>query len=311
MRDLLRGYAAAVFDSAAAAGRIGRVVGELAGFMVVVIGSDPLRNALADLAIPAQARRGVVYDLLDGKASNETRDLVSWAVLTEPPGELPAELAALEEMAHAVAEAAAGGRSRPIGSEELLGGRSAVRDRIRGYAERLFQEVESPEQIDRLEATVVDFARVVEASPPLRRALSDSTSPPERRVGLISELLRDRVEDSSGRLLQYVIAAGNVRDLVGTLEWTAGLAAEERGRRVANVRSAVSLDDEEARRLTEALARGAGRPVELRVHVDPSLLGGMEVAIGDTVIDGSVRHRLDRLRESLLQAAAQPLQASQ
>ena len=108
------------------------------------------------------------------------------------------------------------------------------------------------------------------------------------------------------RLISYLLEAGNVRDIVGTLEWTAGLAAEERGRRIAQVRSAVDLDDEERRRLAEALERTVGRPVELRVEVAPTLVGGMSVEIGDTVIDGSVRHRLDQLRETLSSAAAQP-----
>lgn len=310
MRDLLRGYAAAVFDSAAKQGDIGRVATELATFIGVLVDSDLLREAMVDIAIPAQARRGVVFDLLDGKATDETRDLVCWAVLTAPPAELPAELSALDETAQAIADAARSGL-RPAAAEELLGGRTAVRERIRGYAERLFQESESPEDVDLLEAEVVGFAHVVADNPQLRRALSDGTTPVEQRAGLVSELVRGRVEEPAARLLRYAVAAGNVRDLVGTLEWTAGLAAEERGRRVAQVRSAVALDDEEVRRLTETLTRSAGRPVELRVHVDPTLLGGMEVAIGDTVIDGSVRHRLERLRESLMKAAAQPLEARQ
>jgi F-type H+-transporting ATPase subunit delta len=120
-----------------------------------------------------------------------------------------------------------------------------------------------------------------------------------QKVALVKDLLSDRVRPPTARLIAYVFQAGHVRDIVGTLEWVAGLAAEERGRRVAEVRSAVDLDDAERRRLGEALTRTLGRPVELRVEVDPSLMGGMAVTIGDTVIDGSVRHRLDQLRETL------------
>ena len=101
--------------------------------------------------------------------------------------------------------------------------------------------------------------------------------------------------------------AGHVRDLVGTFEWLAELAAQERGRRVAEVRSAVELDESERLRLSAALQRTAGHPVEVRVQVDPSVIGGMTVAIGDTVIDGSVRHRLDQLRETLAPSSGMPV----
>jgi F-type H+-transporting ATPase subunit delta len=72
---------------------------------------------------------------------------------------------------------------------------------------------------------------------------------------------------------------------------------------VANVRTAVELDAAEFQRLTEALEATVGHPVEVRVQIEPSLIGGMAVEIGDTVIDGSVRRRLDQLRETLAPAA--------
>lgn len=121
---------------------------------------------------------------------------------------------------------------------------------------------------------------------------------------MVADLLGGKVQPATARLVAYVLEAGHVRDVVGSLEWVAGLAAEERGRRVAEVRSAVELNDAEHRRLAEALGRSVGRTVELRVQVEPSLIGGMAVTIGDTVIDGSVRHRLNQLREALAPSAA-------
>ncbi len=103
------------------------------------------------------------------------------------------------------------------------------------------------------------------------------------------------------QLCAYVLRAGRARDLVGALESLVELAAAERGRRLADVRSAVELDEDERDRLTAALARIARRPVELRVHIDPSVIGGLSIIVGDTIIDGTVRHRLEQLRESLLQ----------
>jgi F-type H+-transporting ATPase subunit delta len=299
MRNLLRGYAAATFASAAAAGHASQVANDLEVFARVLMDSEPLHNVLTDGSIPSRARSGVVRDLLEEKGAAETRELVSWAVLVEVPAEIPAAIFELEGLAHETADAAEAGEEVALKDEELLGGRSAVRERIRGFADRLFQKADSRESIDQLEDEVVGFARIVESSRELRQALVDPNRPVGQRVALVSGLLHDKVQPSTEHLVAYVIKAGHVRDLVGTLEWLAGLAAEERGRRVANVRSAVELDEAEYRRLTQALERSAGHPVEVRVQIEPLLMGGMAVEIGDTVIDGSVRRRLDQLRDSL------------
>jgi F-type H+-transporting ATPase subunit delta len=305
VRDLLRGYAAATFESATLAGHIRRVADELSAFSLVVMESEPLHTVLTDATVAPTARRGVVHDLLEEKAAAETEQLVSWAVLVEAPPDLTGAMFDLVELSGELADADAAGRPRRVDGEEPLGGRTAVRERIRGFADRLFQEAQRRESIDALESEVVAFARVVEANRQLRRALGDPNRPVGRRVALVLDLLRGKVQPATARLLAYVIEAGHVRDLVGTLEWVAGLAAEERGRRVAKVRSAVELDEVEYRRLTTALERSAGHAVEVRVQVDPSLIGGMSIAIGDTVIDGSVRRRLEQLRETLAPSTAQ------
>jgi len=304
MRDLLRGYATAILESAATAGRALEVANDLGAFSRALTESDPLRNVLTDGAIPARARRGVVHDLLDAKAAAESQALVSWAALVEPAPEFPVAVLALVELALETADAADAGQVRTVPAEELLGGRTAVRERIRGYADRLFQEVDRLELIDDIEDELVRFARILDSSRGLRHALGDPSTAVAQRVALAGDLLRGKVLVATARLVTYVLEAGHIRDLVGTLEWVAGLAAEERGRRVAEVRSAVELDDDEYIRLVEALERTAGRPVKVRVQIEPSLLGGMAVEIGDTVIDGSVRHRLDQLRETLAPSTA-------
>ena len=304
MRDLLRGYATAILESAATAGRALEVANDLGAFSRALTESDPLRNVLTDGAVPARARRGVVHDLLDAKAAAESQALVSWAALVEPAPEFPVAVLALVELALETADAADAGQVRTVPAEELLGGRTAVRERIRGYADRLFQEVDRLELIDDIEDELVRFARILDSSRGLRHALGDPSTAVAQRVALAGDLLRGKVLVATARLVTYVLEAGHIRDLVGTLEWVAGLAAEERGRRVAEVRSAVELDDDEYIRLVEALERTAGRPVKVRVQIEPSLLGGMAVEIGDTVIDGSVRHRLDQLRETLAPSTA-------
>jgi len=299
VRDLLSGYATAALESAAMAGHPRQIATDLAAFSRAFVESDSLRNALTDPAIPSRARRNVVNDLLEGKAASESQALLSWAALVEQAAEFPLVVPALLELAEESADAAEAGHVRQVADDELLGGRTAVRERIRGYADRLFQEVDRLERIDDIEDELFRFARIVDANPELRRALGDPSTDVGRRVRLVEDLLRGKVQPATMRLATYVLRAGHIRDLVGTLEWLAELAAEERGRRVAEVRSAVELDDLERRRLAEALQRTVGHAIEVRVQVDPSVVGGMTVEIGDTVIDGSVRHRLDQLREAL------------
>ena len=239
MRDLLRGYATASLESATSAGRSRQVASDLDAFSRALTESDPLRNVLTDVAIPARARRGVVHDLLQAKAAGESQALVSWAALVEPAAEFPVAVLELVELALETAEAVDQGEVRRVPPEELLGGRAAVRERIRGYADRLFQEVERLELIDDIEEELVHFARIVGSSRGLRQALGDPSRAVAQRVALLDDLLRGKVLPATARLAAYVLKAGHSRDLVGTLEWVAGLAAEERGRRVAEVRSAV------------------------------------------------------------------------
>lgn len=97
--------------------------------------------------------------------------------------------------------------------------------------------------------------------------------------------------------------AGRLRDLVGTFEWLVELAAAERGRRVATVRTAVALRPAEKRRIAAALSRITERDVEVREMIDPTVVGGLLVSVGDLVIDGTVRLRLERLRDVLAQAS--------
>jgi F-type H+-transporting ATPase subunit delta len=77
------------------------------------------------------------------------------------------------------------------------------------------------------------------------------------------------------------------------------LSAEERKHEVAEVRAAVPLDEGVRDRLANALSHATGKQVEVNVVVDPNVLGGVVARIGDTVIDGSVRRRLDQLKERL------------
>ena len=99
----------------------------------------------------------------------------------------------------------------------------------------------------------------------------------------------------------FVVGAGRGRELPAIVDRLVERAAEARQQAVAEVRSAdAPRPRTSSSRLADALARATGKKVEVKVIVDPSVLGGIVAQVGDTVIDGTVRHRLDQLRERLL-----------
>jgi F-type H+-transporting ATPase subunit delta len=100
------------------------------------------------------------------------------------------------------------------------------------------------------------------------------------------------------KLVKQSISAG-YRSVTVALEEYRSVAAAVQDERVAEVRSAHDLTEADRERLEQALARQYGRDVHLNVIVDPSLLGGLRVEIGDDVIDGSVVARLDQARRKL------------
>jgi F-type H+-transporting ATPase subunit delta len=302
MREVVRGYLAAALESAADDGHLATVVSDLDGFLRALVRSELLRRALTDQAVPLSQRRGVVADLLGGKATPETAAVIGFALGAERAGELAAALAQVRVLAEDANERASQGV--PQGAEPPAA-RAGVRDRIRGYADRVMAEVGDTAEIDVIEDQLFRFARVVEGSAELRIALSNPDIPLVARTQMLADLLQGKVLAPTQQMIGYVIRAGHLRDLVHTFDWLVELAATERGRRIAEVRTAVDLDSSQRLQLAAALTRTAGRPVEVRVRLDPDVIGGMLVSIGDTVIDGTVRYRLERLRDTLVPTSSQ------
>jgi F-type H+-transporting ATPase subunit delta len=142
------------------------------------------------------------------------------------------------------------------------------------------------------------FARTMEQSDELRDALTKPELPPEKRQAVVEDLLGSKGAPLAAQIVSFLVGAGRARELPQIVDRMVQRAAEERQHALAEVRSAIPLDDEQRRRLAKALSSSVGREVEVKVVVDPSVLGGLVARVGDTVIDGTVRHRLDQLRES-------------
>ena len=296
MNPALQGYLAAVTERLAADGALEQLASELSAVCGLVDGSNELTLALDDGSVPVPARRAVLDDLLDGKVLPEVRRLVNRTVTVVPASELTA---ALHWLAHQSAAIVARTADGWVDEEAPVLGRLASRNRVAGYGAAVFEMVETAE-IEEIEDQLFRFARTVESNPALRVALGDRDLPVSVRQGVVGDLLGDKVNPAAVQLAAYAVKGGRARDIVGTLDALVTAAARARGWRVARVVSADEVADAQRRGLSEALARLTGSPVELQVTVDPNLLGGVVVQVGDLLVDGSARHRLDELEEHLL-----------
>jgi F-type H+-transporting ATPase subunit delta len=171
--------------------------------------------------------------------------------------------------------------------------------RPKAYAAALYAVANAEGQLTSVGNELFTLARAIEANDELRDALGDARLPAERRQQIIEELLGSRSSDVTLGLTSMVVATGRGRELPAIVDELLQLSATQEGRAVAEVRSTIDLTEDQRARLSEALKSATGQDVDVRVVVDPTVVGGLVVRVGDQVIDGSVRHRLAQLRESL------------
>lgn len=174
---------------------------------------------------------------------------------------------------------------------------------VRGYAEALFGIAEAEGELAAVEDELYAFAKGLEIHGELREAMHDPALPVENKKGLIRDVLGPRAHPTTVNVLLFLVDQGHARDIEAIAETFARVAAERRARQLAEVRTAVPLDETQQRRLAEALSRATGRIVEVKVIVDPNLIGGIVARVGDEVFDGSVRTRLAEARDRLTRSA--------
>lgn len=293
MRQRIRGYTDGVIELAGDVANLAPTAAEVAAFRQVLEASEDLRRVLADAGVAAPARRAVVTDLFQNRMSTGTLDLINFVIDADRAAEFPANLVWLEARVDAAARGA-----RPI-SETVLG-LQAAEERLDGYATVLLGPLQGDSELTRVEDELFRFMRVVDGSPELTTALSDREVPAERRRSLVEDLLRSKADQVTVRLAAYATQVGRPRDYQALLGYLVDRVAAESNRRLAEVRAPVDLDENQRRELADALSRVVGRGVEIRVTIDPSVLAGFVATIGDTVVDGSARHRLELLKERLL-----------
>ena len=166
-------------------------------------------------------------------------------------------------------------------------------------AHAAFTVAETDGSLDRVENELFTFGRAVDESPELQMALTDPAASMQSKASLVADLVGSTASPVTVTVLTHL--AGNLRGRrpSSAVEELARQASQQRRQVLAEVRSAIELTDEQRARLAAALTTLQGRLVRLNVIVDPEVLGGIVVRVGDDVIDGSVASRLEQARRAL------------
>ena len=224
-----------------------------------------LRRALTDPSRSSDDRAGLARTVLGEQVGSAAVDVVVWAV-----------------------------RSRWSAPRQLV-------DAVELLAvEAIAASAEKARRLDAVEDELFRISRIVAGAPELRIALADLAAPVENRAALIEDLLGDQVTEETGRLVRQAVVAPRGRTFDRAVEVYGQVAADLRSRLIATVTATVPLTEEQRSRLAAALRRIYGSELHLNVQLDPELVGGIRVEIGDEVIDGTMVARLDEARRRLV-----------
>ncbi|MFF0542828.1 F0F1 ATP synthase subunit delta [Nocardia thailandica] len=235
-------------------------------FAVVAVLDDQrsLRVALADVSVPGSVRAELSERIFGGKVSAATQAVLTTAVAQD--WSRTADLVDTLEL---------------LGQEALL--ESASEDgRLTAVEDELFR-----------------LGRIIADNPELEQALSDRTKPAAARRALVERLLTGKVEPTTLTLVDQAVTRRRNNNIGVAFDALSDLAAARRDQIVAHVRSAIALSPQQREKLSASLARIYGKAVTVHVQVDPTLLSGVVVRVGDDVIDGSATGRLERMRRAL------------
>ncbi|EFE67062.1 F0F1 ATP synthase subunit delta [Streptomyces viridosporus] len=231
---------------------------ELAAVTALLDREVSLRRVLTDPAQAADAKAGLAGRILAGQVSGPTADLVAGTV-----------------------------RSRWSQSRDLV-------DALEELANTAdFTAAQRAGTLDEVEDELFRFGRIVSSDTQLRAALTNRAASASAKGELLRSLLGGRTKPTTERLVTRLVTAPRGRSLEAGLESLSKLAADRRNRAVAVVTSAVPLSDTQKRRLGAALAKLYGREMHLNLDVDPAVLGGIRVRVGDEIINGSLADRLE------------------
>lgn len=266
-RSALQGALASSTASAAAGAATAAAAqagSELFSVVEVLDDQRTLRSALADASAPAAGRQALAERVFGSKVSP-----VTLATLKAAAGQ---DWSTQSDLTNSLVQ---------LGREALL---SAAADQ---------------NQLDTVEDELFRLGRIVAGNAELEQALSDRTKPLAAKREFLSRLLYGKSTAITEALAVQAVGRLKSKAPADAFDELSNLAATQRDRAVAHVRSAAPLSAAQTERLTGILTRTYGKPVTVHVEVVPELLSGLVVRVGDEVIDGTAAGRLAAVRKSL------------
>jgi F-type H+-transporting ATPase subunit delta len=169
----------------------------------------------------------------------------------------------------------------------------------RRYASALREEAREAKALDAVDEAVASLHTLLKDAPELGRVFRSPIVPTEKKISIAEQLLSDRTHPLVMRLVRLLLSKGREALIPDVIAGYAMARDEEEGIIDATVRTAKALTPDELASLEEALERTSGKRVRISHTVQPDLIGGLVVRLGDTVYDGSVRHHLETLHRQL------------
>ena len=168
----------------------------------------------------------------------------------------------------------------------------------RMYARALFQAAREEERLEQVAADLAELARALDEVPELRALLRNPQIDPSEKAALLDQLTAggDELVRNFVRLVSEKGRAGELSEMSAELE---ALVAREQNRLALELTTAYELSEDEARSIVDKIQHASGRIVEATRSVDPGLIGGIVLQVGSFRADGSIRGRLERLRQEL------------
>jgi F-type H+-transporting ATPase subunit delta len=167
-------------------------------------------------------------------------------------------------------------------------------------AQAILTVAQNEDTLDATEEEIFLFGRAVDQSADLQMALTNPATVGSIKLAIVVELLHTNATSATKELLAYAVSHLHGRRLDSVISRLGDLAAAQRQRMVAQVRVAKPLSQDQTKRLVAVLSSLKGREVRLNVALDPEVLGGIHVVIGDEVIDGTVASRLEQAHRAIL-----------
>jgi len=171
--------------------------------------------------------------------------------------------------------------------------------RVTSYVNALLEVAAAEGVLEAVAGEMFQLAAAFETSEQLRATLTDQSVPMVQRQSVVESLLSGKATNVTVQLVSMIVGTGRARDLPEIAREVAERASRAGGSDFAEVRSAVALSDDQRGRLASALSAKLGRKVDVKVVVDPAVVGGIVATVGDEIIDGSVRGNLDQLKARL------------